>query len=124
MLKRVTRGSSGRQKRQVRLLQKRFKNEGMSDDEARTRANQKSVRLGRGGAGQGGRIISKKAEAAELARRPKRTRGISIKDGKVTMPKRITSKGVDAVNSGQTLRKRTALASGKMLVKKSSKRRK
>ena len=106
MQQRVTRGSSGRQKRQVRMLQRRLEQEGAPRLEARSRARQKSIRLGSTGAKQGGRIISRVAENAELARRPKRKAGIKVKAGRVTLPRRITSKRAEAVTSGRAFRKR------------------
>ena len=106
MQQRVTRGSSGRQKRQVRMLQRRLEAEGASDSEARSTARTKSDRLGRTSAEQGGRIISREAEAAELAARPKRKAGIRVEGGAITLPRRITAKRAEAVTSGQTLRQR------------------
>src|SRR2546423_1286437 len=104
MQQRVTRGSSGRQKRQVRIFQRRLEAEGVPHLDARSRARAKSIRPGRPGAT---RLVSREAESAELARRPKRKRGIRVHGRAVTLPRRITAKRAEAVTSGQALRKRS-----------------
>ncbi|HWQ93028.1 MAG TPA: hypothetical protein VN673_15230 [Clostridia bacterium] len=94
----------------MRLLQRRLEDEGLPRAEARSRALAKSIRLGSTGAKQGGRIVSKRAEFAELAQRPKRKAGIRVKEGKVTLPRRITTKRAEASRTGRTARKSSTKA--------------
>jgi hypothetical protein len=104
MEKRITRGSSGRQKRQVRMLERKFKEQGDSKTQAHDRAAQKGKRL-RSRAIQSGRFISKSDERRELASRPKRKQGIRVRGGTVKLPNRITTKREERISSGGPGRK-------------------
>src|SRR5438132_650506 len=103
MQKRMTARASGGQKRQVRLLQHRFENQGVSKAEARILAEAKGNRMRQ----TGERIISHKAETAALSQQPKRKQGVRLQGGKLVLPKRITSKRAEAVTTGLALRKRS-----------------
>jgi hypothetical protein len=97
MKKRFTQAASGRQKRQVRMAQRRAEQQGASKSAARSRAQAKGGNIRQQGSE---RMVSKSAERERMERQPKRRRGISVRGGNVRLPRRLTSKTEERVTRG------------------------
>jgi hypothetical protein len=105
MERRITRGSSAGQKRQVRMQRRRLEDRGVPKGEARNRAEARGASMRSGRTRSGTRMVSQAAEQTRVAHEP-RKQGIRVRGGEVVLPRRLTAKRAEAVTSGGTSKKR------------------